>query len=103
MLQEKYRVYITINKEWFYKVPESIVTAGSKLFEGLNFIGADYSDDSKLQWAYYDKMVNGSDIPKIMSNYENFPLYGEADVAKISLSIEHCRQFDKPQNDNEED
>ena len=102
MLQEKYRVYISINKEWFYKVPESIATAGARLFEGLNFTSADYDDDPALRYTHYDKMVNGPDIPKLMSNYENFPLYGEASMAGIKLSITHERRFDKPLG-NEED
>lgn len=96
MLQEKYRVYITINKDWFYKVPESLVTAGTTLFEGMGFRTADYEDDPRLDYVSYDKTIKGTDIPELMSNYENFPLYGEASIAKISLSITHERLFDKP-------
>lgn len=96
MPPEKYRVFISIIKEWFYKVPESVETAGAQLFEGLNFTSDDYDDDPALTWVHYDKMVDGSDIPKIMSNYANFPLYGLASLATIKLSIEHKRLSENP-------
>ena len=102
MLQEKYRVYITIKKDWFYKVPESLVTAGTSLFEGIGFTSSDYEDDPRSSTVHYDKMIDGSDIPELMSNYENFPLYGEASIARINLSITHDRVFEKPLG-NEED
>ena len=95
MLQEKYQVYISIKKEWFYKVPESVETAGARLFEGIGLTSDDYNDDAPL-WTHYDKMVNGSDIPKIMSNYENFPLYGKASLAQIAMSIGNSRSSEKP-------
>lgn len=101
MLQEKYRVSIIINKEWFYKAPESVPTAGARLFEGIGFNGTEYDDDPMLRWVRYIKTINGSDIPRLMSNYENFPLYGEASVAKISITIEHSRLFEKPLDSEE--
>lgn len=96
MLQEQFRVFISISKEWFYKVPESVETAGGRLFEGIGFSDIDYDDNPALTWVHYDKMIDASDIPTIMSNYANFPLYGLAYLASIKLSIEHKRLSENP-------